>query len=740
MSRRVSSSASAVLSIKPLIGALAAALLACSTAHGASFGHSRITSALGQPLRIDVPVKQLTADDMRSLQVSLAPAAAWAQAGLTPPVDFGTLKAQVADGFIAGSKVIQVRSSQPFDKPVADLLLDVRTASGQQRYQVSLLTHSSAMARTVGTRSIRVQQGDTMFAIAQRHAVPGVTVYQMMVALQRANPKAFIENNLNLVKAGSTLSMPSMAQLTAISDQEARRIFRKQAQAFALYRQRLAGRGVVVDQEGSAAKGVVSSESTPDSPQPDRGQRDQLRLSGSPAPLGAAEGAKDSNRAQTNGNGSGVAGSDAPGSPSADALADDRLATRKGIEDSEARVSQLEQNVKDLNQALLAQGEAAKDLLVDGARGLGITLPGLAGHGTAGSGSAASSATAGSAGSANGTLSNSGTGNGSEIGSANGAVSNRETGNGSGTVSTNASNGGVPTEAGTATGRVGGMGAAAKANQDPGSDASANGAGTSDSVSVAAADTASGAPSAVGPDQANGGDAGTAGTAKSNSTPVAGTEPGRGAGSDPDASGAGQAGGQGVEGTNHVEDQGKGQATNQTGGLGKGQATSQTGDLGNGQASRLASGSDAGQDSSPGDADQSAVTPHNGGAVVSPASKATSPSSQASTSATTGSNRHNPTINQPSASGSNGSDGVAEPISSKAETTVSWIQEHMLGVITGLLALVVLIIAWILRRANAHDGGDHGGLVTEAMVKEKLDQINLDLDQATPDDPTTRRR
>ncbi len=63
----------------------------------------------------------------------------------------------------------------------------------------------------------------------------------------------------------------------------------------------------------------------------------------------------------------------------------------------------------------------------------------------------------------------------------------------------------------------------------------------------------------------------------------------------------------------------------------------------------------------------------------------------------------------------------------------------MLGVITGLLALIVLIIAWILRRANASHDDDHSGLVTEAMVKEKLDQINFDLEEPPRDDLKTQK-
>src|SRR5690606_33470580 len=182
-------------------------------------------------------VSQLSPADLRSFSAAPAPAAAWQQAGLTPPVDLATMQVKLVDGYAPGSKLIQVSSSQVFNKPVADILLDVRTATGQQRFQVSLLTHTgldivSPAGTAAGAQAlpaaILVKRGDTMVAIAQRHAVSGVTVYQMMIALQRANPQAFIHNNLNLVKAGASLTMPAREALTAISDREARRLFMQQ--------------------------------------------------------------------------------------------------------------------------------------------------------------------------------------------------------------------------------------------------------------------------------------------------------------------------------------------------------------------------------------------------------------------------------------------------------------------------------------------------------------------------------
>lgn len=67
---------------------------------------------------------------------------------------------------------------------------------------------------------------------------------------------------------------------------------------------------------------------------------------------------------------------------------------------------------------------------------------------------------------------------------------------------------------------------------------------------------------------------------------------------------------------------------------------------------------------------------------------------------------------------------------------VNWLQDHLLGVMTGLLALIVFIIAWLLRRANtARDETDADPRVTEAMVQEKLRDIDLELPPAQRGSP-----
>ncbi len=73
---------------------------------------------------------------------------------------------------------------------------------------------------------------------------------------------------------------------------------------------------------------------------------------------------------------------------------------------------------------------------------------------------------------------------------------------------------------------------------------------------------------------------------------------------------------------------------------------------------------------------------------------------------------------------------------------MSWFQEHLLGIITALLTLLVLVIAWLLRRANIardDDSDDRASTITEAMVKEKLEQINLDLSERPSDEPSAAK-
>jgi pilus assembly protein FimV len=99
---------------------------------------------------------------------------------------------------------------------------------------------ASAQPRSAGSTSVRVKPGDTLGAIAQRVRPEGVSLDQMLVALFRANPQAFIGGNLNLVKAGAELEVPGAEQVLAVSPRDARAVIVAQSADFAAYRSRLA--------------------------------------------------------------------------------------------------------------------------------------------------------------------------------------------------------------------------------------------------------------------------------------------------------------------------------------------------------------------------------------------------------------------------------------------------------------------------------------------------------------------
>src|SRR5690606_16086972 len=73
-----------------------------------------------------------------------------------------------------------------------------------------------------------VQVGDTLGKIARTIDADGHSLDQVMLALLRANPDAFIKGNVNLVKAGAVLRIPDASALSEYTAREARAIVHEQ--------------------------------------------------------------------------------------------------------------------------------------------------------------------------------------------------------------------------------------------------------------------------------------------------------------------------------------------------------------------------------------------------------------------------------------------------------------------------------------------------------------------------------
>jgi pilus assembly protein FimV len=228
---------------------LLALALGSSQAAAVELGQAHIKSALGQPLLVDIPVTKATPDELQSLSAQLAPNDAFVKAGGERPSI--PLQFNVVDD--NGHKVIRVTSSSAVDDPYLDLLVEVNSSTGSSVREFAILldppnkvaqaASSSAPSRRRGTAASTsapasettaatprranaparatqgpvpsggqigpVEKGATLSHIAAIAAPAGVDVNQMMLALKSANPDAFYRDNINALKAGAILRVPS---------------------------------------------------------------------------------------------------------------------------------------------------------------------------------------------------------------------------------------------------------------------------------------------------------------------------------------------------------------------------------------------------------------------------------------------------------------------------------------------------------------------------------------------------
>jgi pilus assembly protein FimV len=304
------------------IGVSLAALMGGAMA--AQPGHGRVNSAPGTPLEVSIPLRGLTADDIKVLTASVADAAAWAQAGLTLPAAMETLSVTVVPGFEPSSRTVVLKSTQAVNRQVIDVLIRLSTASGTRSIQSSYLVLTKDTSAGSAS-SVRVARGDTLYAIALTKAVPNADIYQVMWAIYEANPQAFMSDNMNLLRAGVTLNIPDAATMRAVDAKYARAMFVKHDQAFRS--RRGAGQAtasVPIVASTSTQSGAVTAPAASSSTVTATG--DQVKLdSASPA----------------------------------DQQADIRLANANELREMQSRVETLQKNVEELKDALQRSQAAA---------------------------------------------------------------------------------------------------------------------------------------------------------------------------------------------------------------------------------------------------------------------------------------------------------------------------------------------------------------------------------------------
>ncbi|HYP84771.1 FimV/HubP family polar landmark protein [Variovorax sp.] len=368
--------------------ALALALATLSTdASALALGPMRVTSALGEPLRAEVEVPQITAAEADSLRVNLASPGAFSAAGVTYHPALADVRVNVER---RGSRyVITLAGNRSLNEPFLDVLLEANWRSGRvvRDYTVLLDPPSSPksqqaftpVAPQVGTarsaarpaatppvvsfdpprtvpaapapaarsapapaapveasvstggasagQQVTVQRGDTAGAIARANKAPEISLEQMLVAMLRANPDAFIGNNVNRVRAGAVLSIPSAAEAGSVSRPEAKRLLVAQSRDFNQYRRGLAE--------------AAPASSKPDADRTTAGGKLQANVED----RNAAAQAPDKLTIT-------------PGGAARQAASDETLVKNRQAAEDAARVAELSRNLNELNKLQSAGGAA----------------------------------------------------------------------------------------------------------------------------------------------------------------------------------------------------------------------------------------------------------------------------------------------------------------------------------------------------------------------------------------------
>jgi pilus assembly protein FimV len=243
---------------------LMSALMSPTALYALGLGEIRLNSALNQPFDAEIELVSAAQEDLAALRASLASSDTFLRYGLDRPAYLTEFTFQVVRA--GGKDVLRVTSPRPVTEPFVTLLVEANWPRGRLLREYTVLLdppvfgpataaaeppvaapRASAPARAPAPvraeptpppamapsepaprraaaavsaepgSTYRVQPRDTLWEIASA-AYPGARsdVNRAMVAIYESNPQAF-GGNINLLRAGSELRMPSDGDVSAIS-------------------------------------------------------------------------------------------------------------------------------------------------------------------------------------------------------------------------------------------------------------------------------------------------------------------------------------------------------------------------------------------------------------------------------------------------------------------------------------------------------------------------------------------
>ncbi len=219
-------------------------------------------STLNEPLEGRIELLSPLPDELDSLKISLADSNAFAKAGVDRPSILGKLKFTLQRSLDGEPDYIRVSSQLPVQEPFLNFLVEVTWSNGRilREYTILLDPPSydfrSRIERTVepeGIATNTIQDAvsadtsqqpevstylpvtnftgsdygptsrlDTLSEIADKtRPDKSINLNKMMMAIFRANPEAFINQNINGLKGGYVLRIPDETMINELTSTEA---------------------------------------------------------------------------------------------------------------------------------------------------------------------------------------------------------------------------------------------------------------------------------------------------------------------------------------------------------------------------------------------------------------------------------------------------------------------------------------------------------------------------------------
>lgn len=292
--------------------ALAAACLIAQplSAWALSLGRIQVQSSLGEPFRAEIAVLESRPQELRGLSLSLGGPEAFRAAGLEYNPSLAGMRITLVN-LPDGRDALRLSVDRPVNDPFLDLVVVAEWPGGRIVRSYTVLidppntrpvtpqlpvvappavaaaalpaptapevpapapapaaappapapARPAANAASSSGKQVKVQPGDTASGIAQAHRESGVSLDQMLLAMLLGNPSAFSNDNINRLRAGATVELPSADQATRVPAAEASRVLWADSTDFNAYRRKLAEMavGTAAPQASREATGKVEA-------------------------------------------------------------------------------------------------------------------------------------------------------------------------------------------------------------------------------------------------------------------------------------------------------------------------------------------------------------------------------------------------------------------------------------------------------------------------------------------------